>query len=430
MRTDYPRVISFPPPPRIYVRILRVAGWNLLLIIAGLVVIAAVGEITVRLSTPFHRSVLSTRFVPGVGVIYEPGAESRWTKHQDFWTISRANSLGFLDREPIGPERAAESCHITIIGDSFVDARQVPIADKMQVQLEELAAQELPELDVTTSAFGFSGTAQVNQLPFYDHYAQRLSPKLTALVFVRNDFLGNSPVFSVGQIRWDTDHAPYTFLERDANGTVRLRPPDPRWAEFMFPSNKTWVAHSLEFFQWSEFTAWLQRKMPRDITYSEKHSLRARIEALSLRPGYEYILDDWNLHSWRNWFDILFEDDPPQVFRETIEFVELALRQFRERTDQDGGSLVILSAYDMGDGNSEQSINLNEIAGRLGIPVINQYDYIIRQGGTVRDARFQNDGHWNATGHRWAAEALLEYLKQNQEICDTMDMTDAERTRS
>ena len=115
---------------------------------------------------------------------------------------------------------------------------------------------------------------------------------------------------------------------------------------------------------------------------------------------------------------------------ETIEFVELALRQFRERTDQDGGSLVILSAYDMGDGNSEQSINLNEIAGRLGIPVINQYDYIIRQGGTVRDARFQNDGHWNATGHRWAAEALLEYLKQNQEICDTMDMTDAERTRS
>ena len=159
---------TLTPSSRIYVRILRVAVWNLLLIIAGLVVIAAVGEVYVRLSTPFERNVIPTRFVPGVGVIYEPGAESRWTNYREFWTISRSNSWGFLDREPISPERAAESCHITIIGDSFVDAREVPISDKVQVRLEELAARELPELDVTTSAFGIRGTAQVNQLPFYD----------------------------------------------------------------------------------------------------------------------------------------------------------------------------------------------------------------------------------------------------------------------
>ena len=36
-----------------YVRILRVVAWNLLLIIAGLIAIAAAGEIYVRLSTPF-----------------------------------------------------------------------------------------------------------------------------------------------------------------------------------------------------------------------------------------------------------------------------------------------------------------------------------------------------------------------------------------
>ena len=48
----------------------------------------------------------------------------------------------------------------------------------------------------------------------------------------------------------------------------------------------------------------------------------------------------------------------------------------------------------------------------------------------VEDAHFQHDSHWNAAGHQWASEALLEYLKQNQEICDTIDPTDAERTRS
>ena len=34
-----------------------------------------------------------------------------------------------------------------------------------------------------------------------------------------------------------------------------------------------------------------------------------------------------------------------------------------------------------------------------------------------RDARWKYDTHWNTAGHRWAAEALLEYLKANQEIC-------------
>ena len=414
---------------RVCVRILRVAAWNILFVIAGLILIAIVGEIYVRATTPFERRLAHTRFVPGVGVIYEPGSESRWTNYLDYWTISRANSLGFLDREPISPERAAASCHITIIGDSFVDAREVPIADKMQVQLEELAAQEVPDLDVTTSAFGFWSTAQVNQLPFYDHYAQRLSPKLTVLVFVRNDFLGNSPVLNFSRI-WDPDHAPYAFGGLDTDGTMRLRPPDPRWMEFLFPSNRTWVARSLEFLRWSEFAAWLQRKMPPRITWSEEYTHAGKMETLSLRPGYEHILDDWDPEAWPDRLDILLEDDPPQVFREAIEFVEFALRQFRERTDRDGGSLVILSTYTMQGGDSRYSIPLNEIAGQLGIPVINQHDYIIRQGGRTEDAGFAHEWHWSATGHRWAAEALLEYLKQNQEICDTIDPVDAERTLS
>ena len=53
-------------------------------------------------------------------------------------------------------ERAAASCHITMIGDSYVEALQVPIADKFHVRLEDLAARELRHLDVTTSAFGVS----------------------------------------------------------------------------------------------------------------------------------------------------------------------------------------------------------------------------------------------------------------------------------
>ena len=151
------------------VRVLRLLGWNVLLLTTGLALIAAAGEAWLRLTIPFMHRSHSPSFVPGVGVLYEPGSEVRSTNRSDFWTVSRANHWGFLDRPPPSPERAAAGCHVTLIGDSFVEARQVPIADKVQVRLEDLARRRLPHLDVTTSAFGVSGTGQVNQLPFYDH---------------------------------------------------------------------------------------------------------------------------------------------------------------------------------------------------------------------------------------------------------------------
>ena len=74
----------------------------------------------------------------------QPNAEVRRTNQLDFWTVSRTNSDGFLDREPIASERAAASCHIALIGDSFAAAEEVPIADKSHIRLEALAAQCCP----------------------------------------------------------------------------------------------------------------------------------------------------------------------------------------------------------------------------------------------------------------------------------------------
>ena len=65
------------------------------------------------------------RFVSDVGVMPEPNSEVRHTNHLDYWTIAKTNGIGFLDREPISAERAAESCHIALIGDSFVEAKEV-----------------------------------------------------------------------------------------------------------------------------------------------------------------------------------------------------------------------------------------------------------------------------------------------------------------
>lgn len=41
----------------------------------------------------------------------------------------------------------------------------------------------------------------------------------------------------------------------------------------------------------------------------------------------------------------------------------------------------------------------------------------IRRGHRIEDAHWAHDLHWNPTGHRWAAEVLLEHLHRHPETC-------------
>ena len=206
-------------------RALRLVGWNALFLVAGLALIGVVGETYFRWRTPFVESVHPNAWSPTAGRVYTPNAEVRHTNGLDFWTESRTNSLGFVDREPIGLERAAASCHVAMIGDSYVEALQVPIADKFHVRLEELAARELRHLDVTTSAFGIFGTGQVNQLAYYDEFARYLRPALLVLVFVSNDFMNNAPILEGLNQGVDPDRLKQVSATRGADGTITLRPP-------------------------------------------------------------------------------------------------------------------------------------------------------------------------------------------------------------
>ena len=185
-----------------------------------------------------------TRFVPGVGELNQPGAEVRWTMYDEFYVTQRANRWGFLDREPLTPQQAARTCHIAFIGDSFVEAAEVPVADKFHVRLEELAGRDLAHLNITTSAYGRRGTGQINQLPFYDEYARQLRPKLVVLVFVRNDIMDNHKLGAAIYHNWDPDHAPYVFAEKTAGGAIALRPLGPAW-RMLSLVEKPWTTQAM-----------------------------------------------------------------------------------------------------------------------------------------------------------------------------------------
>ena len=410
--------------PRIR-RALRLVGWNALFLALGLALIGVAGETYFRLRAPFVENVYPSAWSSNVGAIYKPHADVRYTNHLDFWTESRTNGLGFVDREPIGLERAAASCHVAMIGDSFVEARQVPIADKFQVRLEELAAEELPHLDITTSAFGISGTGQVNQLAYYDEFARHLRPALLVLVFVSNDFVDNAPILYGLRQGVDPDRLRNISTTRGADGGITLRPPHPPSAESrlatMASTSPPWYTRVTDrLSDMSPFAKWLEIKTEAWFPADTDPELIAWVALLSRRsPRYAALLQGW----WpTTQGDIqepfLYAQDLPPVYEDGLDFTGFALDQFRERADRDGAALVILTSNYMGTRGDLGFDRLTALAEARGIPVIDYHDYVLRQGAEPRrDTRWEHDNHWNIAGHRWAAEALLEYLKANQEIC-------------
>ena len=388
------------------------------------------------MANPFIASSVPYWFVDGVGFIREPNAEVRYANwHEDHFVVSRTNSLGFLDREPISPERADEGCHIAFIGDSFVEATEVPIADKFHVRLEEMAARELPRLDITTQAYGIGSTGQISQLPYYDEYARHLAPRLLVLVFFLNDFSDNSPALYSLAYGDDLDRKPSMSAQRDVHGDMKLRPPDPEYERFLLPRlPKAWHESAWErLIGVSYFAKWLDTNM--GWVSGRVNTIRARIGApvehgsqlvawadmIAARPCCASLLDGWqpgNRNSVAFGMPFLEERLPP-FLEENLEYTAFGVEQFKRRTDRDGVNLAILSASAyMGTRGDPQFDRLYAIAEARGIPVISEYDHIASQGYDYRDGQFRNDIHWNATGHQWAAEAVLEWLKANRGVCD------------
>ena len=378
-----------------------VVGWNVLFLSLGAALIFIDWEAWFHLRAPFTEARRPMRFAPGVGLLYEPGAEARWTSHNEFWVAQRANRWGFLDREPLSPEQAAQTCHIAFIGDSFVEAKEVPIADKFHVRLEELTARALPRLNISTSAYGHSATGQINQLPFYAEYARSLRPKLVVLVFVRNDFVDNHRLLAAVFKGWDPDQAPYVVAEKTATGAFALRPPDPEWRMLPIPGEARGA-------RLTRLRAELLAQDPRYQSVFEVYLSRAP-ESLSADGHGPKLLE-------------LLQDPALPLFREAIEFTAFALDEFQRRVAADGASLWILLVtsrrFHLGDASDPFRVVVEDLAEARGIPVVSLHDYLVRQGRKPKEGTFSSDGHWTPTGHRWVAEALLERLRQRPEVCE------------
>lgn len=407
-------------------RATRVTAWNVLFLLAGLALVVVVGEVWIRSiqpaveKQPFTENTVLWDFSPRVGSRLKPNSEVRFTNGRDFWTVTRINSLGFPDREPIDGKRAAESCHVAVIGDSIVEGLQVSIDEKLHIQLEELAARRLPDLDVTASAWGLMGTGQIAQTAFYDEFVRRMNPNLLVLVFVPNDFIDNVPLLNAINTGYDPDRLPQRSAERDKDGFMVMRPPGGESRPHKLPPPplppERRAKWPLRFLNWLESLASVRSEGDRFSTFAHRSGVLAE------RPRYAPILADGPMP--RDAY-ALVKKASPRVREYALEYTSFGLDRFKERADRDGVHLVILSIQQMRErqsrGASPLFDALRALARTRGVPVIDQYDHAIRQGVEIFDLRWKHDGHWNPLGHRLAAEALVEWLAGNRRVCDDGD---------
>ena len=422
-------------------RALRVAGWNAALTAAGLALLAVTGELWLRSTVPFMTSSIPRAFVPGVGIIGRPGAEVRHTNRRDFWQVSRYNREGFLDREPPRADPAAADCHVTVIGDSFVEAKEVPITDKLHVRLEALAARRSGSLNITTSAFGLSGTGQINQLAFYDEFARKRAPRLIVLVFVSNDYHENSPSLTALRSLRDPNHLPVMTAGRSADGVLFLRPPNPDYEDRdlilrrrrdLVPSprpgipapagNQGYVrAVTRRAARWSYLGGWLDAHANVLTPPEATPDRTAWADVLRKRYPDQPLFDAFARRVWpagtRFSIGALFAAGQlPAPYAAELEYTAFALEQFRRRADRDGASLVILATDHLRPGGPLFD-RMRAIADGVRIPVVSLYDHIVGRGGRVRDAHWRRNYHWTPAGHQWAAEAILEHLRRRPDVC-------------
>lgn len=420
----------------------------LLAVVAVPLFIALDGEIWIRLKHPemFNEVLYPGMWSSKAGFIFAPHSQLRFTNHLDYWTRQTINSHGFPDREwnPVKPQG---TLRVEFLGDSYVEAAQVPIANKLQVRFEEEANRALAPKRIETAAFGHAGTGQSNQLQYYDSEGREFHPDVVVLVFNYADFAYNSALLECVEYGWHPDHLPRLFLVRKApDSPFAPAPIDPDYQRYFSPGGPTqyaggtWLSHLQDwltaksfFYSWlasatplrfPRLGAPIQQKGPALDVTSE------RIAAIERIPGYEHSFDGWNYP--RDWdaSSMFAAKHLAPVFHDAVEATGAALDAFVARGRRDGFRLVIFTTElvsrnvsnpeierETGNPGIERGylVRIKQLADQRGIPVVEFAGFAEKHGIDPARTHWDHDLHWNPLGHKMAAEALLEAFEAHPE---------------
>ena len=402
------------------IRSTRTGRWKPLLILFGLIIGLFLVEIWLRLVGYSYPEFYVTDVQRGYAL--RPNMEGWYRKEGEAYV--RINSKGLRDREHL-KQKPANTFRIAVLGDSFVEALQVPFEESFCSILEKRlkACAESAGRDIEVINFGVSGYGTAQELITLRNQVWEYSPDLVLLaVTTNNDISDNSRALK------KTDQIPY-FVWRA--GTLVEDESFLNSRSFQSRNNLLghlggWLRDRLRFVQAIQQATFAIRVMR-----AQRAARSTPAETTPSNPGASAATDELGVDN------LVYREPSDPVWVDAWRVTEQLIRTMHTEVESKGAAFMVLTlsnppqvlpaaavraAFLKKVGATDLFYPDNRIADfchREGIavatlaPPLQSY----AQQNNVMLHGFGKDignGHWNIAGHRIAAQLAAD------EICKTL----------
>ena len=355
-----------------------------LLLFLGMVIAFLAGEVGLRAK----RALLAPNIMEydgKTGLLRLPPYSQQPIKTACWENTISANSQGFHDTE-FKLEKPDDVFRIVILGDSMLEAYQVPIKDSFQYLLEErlnnLAGRN-KKFEVYS--FGVGGIGTFKHHLYLNQYVLKYKPDLVVLSFLPindfgNDFEARDDIFDKnGQVRKELP-----LTERISNYSVLMQWLKAKWRiakTYVFRQSVSQVPFDFQVFLKEYPESWQK-------IWDLEKTLIGRMNRTSRESGAKFLLislpDMWRTHPY------LIEKYPE--LQKSLAFSE---------TDFDKPEKL-----------------LEEIAKENNFAFLNLTIPFREKAKETKEEVFfwACDGHWNKTGHLWAQDMIFNYFQGQKEL--------------
>jgi len=356
----------------------------------------AVAEGVTRLVRP--QSTVEYRVDPEVGQILVANQRARWV-HEDYDVEVATNSAGFHDVEH-RVEKPTDAYRILVLGDSFIEGLAVPIELGFTQQLESLLQREVKEKRIEVINLAVSGIGPAQYFRMLEGRGVAYRPDLVLMaIYPENDFWDSYYGLSGGPSK--------AFYELGTDGTLHY-----------VPAEASKISVKIRpLLRRSAFMTLLRQGMALS-SYENQLGRLGLLQAPGVANDHSM---DWGV------YDATLPDPWPDAYRTTLRIIgashELASQHGAEFLAITIGSVAMVedrwdelfSSYPAAKAMTKDFYRpfavIADLGRQQGFGVINLAEPFRQDFLTSKTSRsWPHDGHWNPSGHRYAAEVVAGHL--------------------